>query len=87
MLAQLTIAWSRGDIEAFAPMLRHMQTDSPETYNTMFVERNARWADWIATRMKTPGTIMVAVGAGHLSGPDSVQNKLALLGVKSARVN
>jgi uncharacterized protein YbaP (TraB family) len=30
---------------------------------------------------------MVAVGAGHLSGPDSVQNKLAQLGVKSARVN
>ena len=87
VLSQLKVAWSRGDIEAFAPMLRHMQIDSPETYNTMFVERNARWADWIAKRMKTPGTIMVAVGAGHLSGPDSVQNKLALLGVKSARVN
>jgi uncharacterized protein YbaP (TraB family) len=87
VLSQLQIAWSRGDIDAFAPMLRHMQVQSPETYNTMFVERNARWAEWIAERMKTPGTIMVAVGAGHLSGPDSVQNKLALLGVKSARIN
>jgi uncharacterized protein YbaP (TraB family) len=53
----------------------------------MFVQRNARWASWIANRLKTPGTVFVAVGAGHLSGPDSVQSQLASLGVKSARVN
>ena len=38
----------------------------------MFTERNARWADWIAGRMQTPGTVFVAVGAGHLAGKDSV---------------
>jgi uncharacterized protein YbaP (TraB family) len=53
----------------------------------MFVERNARWAHWIADRLKTPGTVFVAVGAGHLSGPDSVQAQLGAMGVKSARVN
>lgn len=87
VLSQLQVAWSRGDIDTFAPMLRQMQAQSPQTYTTMFVERNARWANWIADRMKQPGTVFVAVGAGHLSGPDSVQNKLATLGVKSARVN
>ena len=86
-LAQLQSAWSRGDIEAFAPMLRQMQAQSPQTYNRMFVERNVRWAQWIADRMKSPGTVMVAVGAGHLSGPDSVQQHLVSLGVRSARIN
>jgi len=87
ILSQLQIAWSRGDIDSFAPMLRQMQAQSPQTYNVMFVERNARWAQWIADRLQTPGTIFVAVGAGHLSGPDSVQNRLSALGVKSARIN
>jgi uncharacterized protein YbaP (TraB family) len=87
MLRQLEAAWNRGDLDSFAPMLMQMRAQSPETYNRMFVQRNARWASWIANRLKAPGTVFVAVGAGHLSGPDSVQNQLASLGVKSARVN
>lgn len=86
-LAELQNAWSRGDVEVFAPMLRQMQAQSPQTYNRMFVERNARWAQWIAGRMKSPGTVLVAVGAGHFSGPDSVQRQLQALGVRSARIN
>jgi len=87
VLGQLQAAWNRGDIDSFAPLLRQMQTQSPKTYETMFVQRNSRWAQWIANRLKTPGTVFVAVGAGHLSGPDSVQNQLSMLGVKSARIN
>lgn len=88
MLASLQAGWSRGAVEeTFTPLLRKMQAQTPQTYRVMFVERNARWAHWIADRLKTPGTVFVAVGAGHLSGPDSVQNKLAMLGVRSARIN
>ena len=87
VLSDLQAAWSRGDIERFAPMLRQMQAQSPQTYDQLFVQRNARWAQWIANRLKTPGTVFVAVGAGHLSGPDSLQRQLAMIGVKSARVN
>ncbi|HET9811736.1 MAG TPA: TraB/GumN family protein [Sphingomicrobium sp.] len=87
VLTQLEAAWSHGNLETFAPLLKQMQAQSPRTYRSMFVERNARWAHWIADRLQTPGTIFVAVGAGHLSGPDSVQNQLATMGVKSARVN
>jgi uncharacterized protein YbaP (TraB family) len=87
MLSQLEAAWNRGDLDSFAPLLMQMRAQSPQTYQTMFVERNARWAHWIADRLKTPGTVFVAVGAGHLSGPDSVQSQLAAIGVKSARIN
>ena len=52
----------------------------------MFTERNARWADWIAARLQTPGTVFVAVGAGHLAGKDSVLVRLAEKGITSQRV-
>lgn len=88
VLMHLQAAWNRGAVEeTFAPLLQQMQTQSPGTYNRMFVERNGRWAHWIADRLQTPGTVFVAVGAGHLSGPHSVQKQLAWRGVKSARVN
>ena len=88
MLANLEAAWSRGVIDnTFTPLMKQMRAQSPQTYKVMFAERNARWAQWIANRLKTPGTVFVAVGAGHLSGPDSVQKQLASIGVKSARVN
>ncbi|QNM82874.1 TraB/GumN family protein [Sphingomonas sabuli] len=87
LLTQLKAAWNRGDIDSFSPMLMKMRDQSPQMYRTLFVERNSRWAQWIAQRLETPGTVFVAVGAGHLSGPDSVQNQLAWRGVRSARVN
>ena len=85
-LAQLQDAWNRGDITAFNPMLEQMRAQSPVSYDTMFVQRNAHWAHWIAERLQQPGVIFVAVGAGHLTGPDSVQNQLAAQGVKTQRI-
>ena len=49
--------------------------------------RNARWADWVAARMAQPGTVFVAVGAGHLAGKGSVQTLLAEKGLKAERVS
>ena len=34
----------------------------------------------------TPGTVFIAVGAGHLGGKGSVQDELAKTGISSARV-
>ena len=85
-LAQLQDAWNRGDITAFDPMLAQMRAQSPVSYDTMFVQRNAHWAHWIADRLQQPGVVFVAVGAGHLTGPDSVQNQLAAQGVKAERI-
>lgn len=87
LLEQLQAAWNRGDIESFAPMLDQMQAKSPETYRLLFNERNGRWAHWIARRLQQPGTVFVAVGAGHLAGKDSVQQKLGRYGIRTARVN
>ena len=87
VLTHLQAAWNRGDIESFGPMLEDMRVKSPDTYRMLFAERNARWANWIAGRLEQPGTVFVAVGAGHLAGRDSVQANLAMRGVGSARIN
>ena len=43
----------------------------------LFTNRNAAWARWIQARLARPGTVFLAVGAGHLAGRDSVQAALA----------
>jgi hypothetical protein len=86
-MAQMQAAWKRGDQSVFAHMLDQLKTASPETYRMMFTERNNRWADWIRARMQTPGTVFVAVGAGHLAGQDSLLVRLAERGIPSQRVN
>jgi uncharacterized protein YbaP (TraB family) len=52
----------------------------------LLVRRNANWARWIKDRLAKPGTVFIAVGAGHLAGPNSVQDQLKGLGLSSARV-
>jgi uncharacterized protein YbaP (TraB family) len=86
-MAEMQSAWKRGDQNVFVRMLGQLEAGSPETYRMMFTERNARWADWIAARLQTPGTVFVAVGAGHLAGKDSVLVRLAEKGIESRRVN
>ena len=87
VMADLQAAWKRGDQSVFVGMLGKLEQASPDTYRMMFTERNSRWADWIAGRMQTPGSVFVAVGAGHLAGKDSLLVRLAELGIPSARLN
>jgi len=86
-MAAMQTAWKRGDQSVFVSMLGQLEQGSPDAYRMMFTERNARWADWIAGRMQTPGTVFVAVGAGHLAGKDSLLVRLAEQGITSARLN
>ena len=86
-MADMQAAWKHGDQGVFVHMLGQLEQAAPDTYRMMFTERNARWADWIAGRMQTPGTVFVAVGAGHLAGKDSLLVRLAEHGIPSARMN
>lgn len=87
LIGQMQAAWNRGDQGIFAAMIDQMRQTSPAGYATLFTDRNRDWAGWIARRLDQPGTVFVAVGAGHLVGRDSVQAKLSALGVRSARIN
>jgi len=86
-MSDMQTAWKHGDQTVFLRMVDEFRRGSPAAYRVMFTERNARWADWIAARMRTPGTVFVAVGAGHLVGKDSVLVRLAERGIESSRLN
>jgi uncharacterized protein YbaP (TraB family) len=59
----------------------------PEIKRVLLTDRNQRWADWIAKRMKRPGTVFLAVGAGHLAGKESVQAMLKANRLDATRIN
>ena len=85
-MANMVDDWAKGDPDALAREMNDELKSSLEVAKVLLVDRNARWAMWIRQRMAKPGTVFVAVGAGHLAGPDSVQAHLAKLGVKAERV-
>ena len=83
----LVTAWAAGDQAALkAQMIDEMQRDYPEIYKLLLVDRNHDWAQQLKTKLSGSGVSFVAVGAGHLVGPDSVQAQLKALGIKAERV-
>jgi len=79
-------AWSSGDLKAIARTFDGETQMSAELRQALMAKRNAAWAGWLAKRLDTPGTVFVAVGAGHLAGPESVQAMLKAKGLKAQRV-
>jgi hypothetical protein len=85
----LLTAWSVGDDGTLGRLTSEeigTGADSRALYQLIFTNRNRAWAAWIQRRMAQPGVVFIAVGAGHLAGPDSVQNGLRALGIQSTRV-
>jgi uncharacterized protein YbaP (TraB family) len=79
-------AWLRGDVETIARTFNQDLSASPELMEALIRRRNANWSKWIEGRMAQPGTVMVAVGAGHLAGRGSVQDYLRGRGMKIQRI-
>lgn len=86
LLGRMLTAWSVGDVEGLGAILRRSMDEDPALHRMLFTERNATWAGWIQERMARPGTVFIAVGAGHLAGSDSVQAVLATRGLQAERV-
>ncbi len=84
--AKMLRSWAKGDTAAIAISFDDELQLSPELVEALIRRRNANWTNWLAQRMAKPGTIFVAVGAGHLAGHDSVQTMLAAKGIKAVRL-
>ena len=82
----MTAAWSRGDADALAKVVNEDVDEVPAARKAIITDRNRRWSAWIGRRMDQPGTVLMAVGAGHLVGEDSVPAMLAAEGYKVTRV-
>ena len=83
---QMLAAWGRGDVEAIAATFNRDLAVSPPLREALLRRRNANWSRWVEQRMTSPGSIMIAVGAGHLAGHDSLVDMLKKDGFKVRRV-
>ncbi len=84
-LDELLALWSIGDIEGFTDAMVESMEEVPDLVDVLLRDRNEGFADWIIERMDEPGTVFFAVGAGHLAGPDSVQDFLRGEGIRVTR--
>ena len=79
-------AWSVGNVGAIARTFDRDLESSPELAQALIHRRNANWKTWIEQRLTEPGAVMIAVGAGHLAGDDSVIALLKRDGYRVRRV-
>ncbi len=83
-------AWMAGEsspLEALMKDWRAGETAMPALmpYDIIVANRNENWAGQIEGLLAGEGVAFIAVGAGHLVGPDSVQLRLAARGIAAER--
>jgi uncharacterized protein YbaP (TraB family) len=83
---QMLSAWARGDVAAIGKSFNEDLSGSPELREALLRRRNVNWARWIERRMAAPGSVFIAVGAGHLAGSESVVAMLQKDGYRVRRV-
>lgn len=86
LISKMIEQWARGDTEGTGRLMNEEMKQTPETARILLTERNVRWAAELKDRLSRPGVVFVAVGAGHLTGENSVQNLLTKHGIKVERV-
>jgi uncharacterized protein YbaP (TraB family) len=79
-------AWAAGDVAGIGRTFDRDLSSSPDLAEALIHRRNANWSRWIEQRMTLPGAVMIAVGAGHLAGRDSVVAALKRDGYRVRRV-
>ena len=85
-LPRMLAVWNSGDAAGLEQVMNEGLRENPEMRRALLENRNRKWAEWIDDRMDRPGTVFMAVGAGHLTGADSVQVFLQQRNIGSERV-
>lgn len=85
MMDRMVELWGAPDPDSLGQLMNEGLA-SRALYDALLTRRNANWAKWIKAEMDKPGTTFMAVGAGHLAGPTSVQALLPAYGLSAQRV-
>lgn len=80
-MASMLALWQAGDVDGIARDFDTEMQATPLLRKRLLVDRNTRWADWLAGVMQRPGKHFVAVGAGHMGGPDGLLAQLRARGL------
>jgi uncharacterized protein YbaP (TraB family) len=86
LVDKLAKAWIDGDLATITRLsVDDIKKEAPTVYEKFIVRRNIAWSEKIAAMLKGSGVQLIAVGAAHLVGPDSVQAQLAKRGIKAEK--
>ena len=81
--AKLLKAWLGSDIRGLdKEVLEPLKKSSPDLFDRVVSQRNARWVQALDERLKGKGQTVMVVGMGHLIGPGGVPARLRAQGVE-----
>ena len=78
--------WKEGDVEDLSNLMNEAMVDQDELNEVLLTNRNANWVEWMTSRLDEPGTVFMAVGAGHIGGENGLLDLLEDKGLKATRV-
>ncbi|WP_205518105.1 TraB/GumN family protein [Sphingorhabdus sp. Alg239-R122] len=84
---RLLESWLTGDTKMLETILAQGFDSRPSIRKAVVTARNRDWAEQIAGKLESGGSIyFIAVGAGHFTGPDSLQKLLTEKGYTVKRL-
>jgi uncharacterized protein YbaP (TraB family) len=87
MIGAMSETWERGNEAALARVvIEETRRDYPDLYRTLFVVRNNAWMEELTREMEGSGVDFIAVGAGHVIGPDGLVAQFRARGYRVERV-
>ncbi len=86
-LDSLVTQWGNGNPDELAEIMNEGFEGHGQLRDALLIRRNAAWSRWIDERLDAPGTVFIAVGAGHLAGEGSVQEMLKMRDIETARID
>lgn len=85
-IGKLAKSWQSGDLEELGKITGRGMLADPELKQTLLLDRNRAWAAQIENLLSTPARPFVAVGAGHLLGPEGLPAMLEARGYAVRRI-
>lgn len=79
-------SWAKGELDEIDQNEMFDGAFGEAFYKVLVLDRNRAWIDWVKERMEEPGNLLLAVGAGHMEGPDSLVLMLQADGIEVERI-
>lgn len=79
-------AWAKGQSTPVFTAEDLAEPGARAIHDALLTDRNRAWVGWLSDRLASPGTVMVAVGAGHFDGETSVIAELARRNLTAERI-
>lgn len=88
LLDRMVDAWAVGDTDVLDTIMNEsMRAGSGELYEVLIVQRNQNWIPLIEDILESGESAFIAVGAGHVTGPQGIVSLLQARGHTVERIN